>query len=145
MFCQSLLYKNSIAHTEGTIQRLGFSLSTKFYQIFFTSILFTDWFCVNNQKRTALFFLQSFWINFQTEPASEPLSCSCLAEHWRHSRPCRKYLIHEISCPARKTDKFPPEESKQQSVDFSLPKVWLLQVLISVQANQINPQPINLG
>ena len=56
------------------------------------------------------------------EDTTDMSGVSDLEPLWRHSRPCRKYLIHEISCPARKTDKFSPEESKQQSVDLVYPK-----------------------
>ena len=51
MFCQSLLYKNSIAHTESTIQRLGFfspaSYFRKYHKVFIIHILLQTDFLVS--------------------------------------------------------------------------------------------------
>ena len=58
MFYQSLLYKNSIAHTEGTIQRLSFSLSTDFWQFLPDTFYIESQTDLGNKIQTVLFFLQ---------------------------------------------------------------------------------------
>ena len=65
MFYQRLLYKNSIAHTEGTIQRLGFSLSTDFWQ--FLPDMFESPTDLGNKIQTVqcyFSFNTLHWINF---------------------------------------------------------------------------------
>ena len=144
MFCQSLLYKNSIAHTEGTIQRLGFSLSTKFYQMFFTSILFTDLFCVNKDWDNT--FLSSIFLNkFSNWACIWAAILQLLGWSLKTFSALSEISYSWDFLPCKKNRQILTRRIETAKCGLSLPKVWLLLVLISVQANQINPQPINLG